>query len=270
MGTEGALCFVRASDWVALDVDPIAEQDQMATEMERVVSSPSTPRLGDVIAAAAQTINAPSSVDERVHAVMAAVLVTVPGFDEVSISLTFGNGTVETRSASSELVETLDALQYEAGEGPCFDAFTHALLVTAPHLRHEQRWPVYVPRAARAGVTAQMALPLTDAGHVRGALNLYSTTGEGIHPEAVDTATLFATHVALALGWARTQETLGTALETRKMIGQAVGLLMERYQINEEQAFAFLARVSSTGNIKLRDVAHELVTQTDTRYTIKD
>jgi GAF domain-containing protein len=238
--------------------------------MERDMDSPSNPRLGDLMAAAAQTINTPQSLDERVEAVIEATLETVPGFDEVSISLGFSDGPLETRSASSELVETLDALQYEAGEGPCFDAFTQALVVTAPNVRHEQRWPIYVPRAAQAGVTAQMALPLRDGENVRGALNLYSTTDEGIHPEAVDIATLFATHVALALGWARTHEQLGSALATRKMIGQAVGLLMERYQINEEKAFAFLVRVSSTGNIKLRDVADELVTQTDTRYTIKD
>jgi GAF domain-containing protein len=194
----------------------------------------------------------------------------VPGFDQVSISLTYSDGLIETRSASSELVETLDALQYEAGEGPCFDAFTEPAIVTAAYLRREQRWPIYVPRAARAGVTAQLAVPLRDADNVRGALNLYSTTDEAIHPEAVDIATLFATHASLALGWARTQEQLGSALATRKTIGQAIGLVMERYQINEEKAFAFLVRVSSTGNIKLRDVAQELVTQTDTRYTIKD
>jgi GAF domain-containing protein len=235
-----------------------------------VVSTPSNLRLGDLIAAAAHAINTPQGLDERVQAVIGATLVTVPGFDQASISLTFRKGTVETRSASSELVETLDALQYEVGEGPCFDAFTRASTVTAPHLRHEQRWPMYVPRAVQAGVTAQMALPLRDGANAWGALNLYSTTDEGIHPEAVDTATLFATHVALALGWARTEETLGSALATRKTIGQAVGLVMERYQVNEEKAFAFLVRVSSSSNTKLRDVAEELVTQTDTRYTIKD
>jgi transcriptional regulator with GAF, ATPase, and Fis domain len=254
----------------APDVDVITEQGQWLPEKERDVDSPSRPRLGDLVAAAAQTINTPQTLDERVQAVVGATPGTVPGFDQVSISLTYSDGLVETRSASSELVETLDALQYEAGEGPCYDAFTEPSIVTSAHLRHEQRWPVYVPRAAQAGVSAQMALPLRDGNNVRGALNLYSTTAEGIHPEAVDIATLFATHVALALGWARTHEQLGNALATRKTIGQAIGLLMERYQINEEKAFAFLVRVSSTGNIKLKDVAHELVTQTDTRYTIKD
>ncbi len=228
------------------------------------------PPLGDVIAAAAQSINTPQTYDERVRAVVAAARDTVPGFDEVSISLTLGGGLVETRSASSELVESLDAVQYETAEGPCFDAFARPSVVTVPDLRHEQRWPVYVPRAVRAGVTAQMAVPLHDGAAIRGALNLYSSKGEGIHPEALDLATLFATHVALALRWARTEEQLGSALETRKVIGQAMGLLMERYQINEERASAFLVRVSSTDNIKLRDAARALVTQADTRYTIKD
>ena len=137
-------------------------------------------------------------------------------------------------------------------------------------VRHEQRWPTYIPRAVEAGVTAQMAVPLRNGSEVRGALNLYSTTTEGIDPEAPDVAALFATHAGLALGWARNEEQLTDALATRKVIGQAIGLVMERFQIDEAKAFAFLARVSSTGNIKLRDVARELVAQSDTRYTFKD
>ena len=235
------------------------------------MENPSTTRLADAIARAAETVNASDGVEDRLRAVVQAAPGTVPGFDLASISLTFGDDAVETRAATNELVEQLDAAQYAAAEGPCFDAFSrHEAIIVVPVMRHEQRWPAYVPHALDAGVAAQMAVPLRDGKQVRGALNLYSTTGEGIHAEAVDIATLFATHVALTLGWARTQEQLTHALETRKMIGEAVGVVMERYQINEEKAFAFLARVSMNGNVKLRDVAQQLVTQTDTRYTIKD
>ena len=115
-----------------------------------------------------------------------------------------------------------------------------------------------------------MALPLRDGREVRGALNLFSFTTEGIDTEALDIASLFATQVALALGWVHTEEQMKSALSTRKEIGQAIGVVMERFQISDEKAFAFLLRVSSSRNIKLRDVAHELVTQSDTRYTIKD
>ena len=240
-------------------------------EREPSVDSQRAARVADAIAAAAEKINAAEGVEERVRTVVQAAPGTVPGFDLASISLTYTDGPVETRAATSELVEELDAAQYAAGEGPCFDAFTRLeQVVVVPDMRHEQRWPGYVPHAVRAGVTAQLGVPLRDGNDVRGALNLYSTSGQGIDAEAVDVATFFATHVALALGWARTEEHLTTALATRKVIGQAIGLVMERYQINEEKAFAFLARVSMTGNVKLRDVAEELVTQTDARYTIKE
>ncbi len=227
-------------------------------------SNPS--RLTDAIARAAESINTQRTVDERVQAVVQAAPGTVPGFDQVSISVTYSDGPVETRAASSDLVRNLDQVQYEAEEGPCFEAFTHPVLVLVPSVRQEARWPRYTPRAIEAGITAQMAVSLRDAGHVRGALNLYSTTGDGIDPEAPDIATLFATHVALALGWARTEEQLNEALATRKLIGQAIGVVMERYQIDEAKAFGFLARVSQSGNVKLRDVAQELVAQTDARY----
>ena len=224
-----------------------------------------TPRLAEAVAEAAEFINAPSTVEERVRAVVQAAPRTIPGFDQASISVTYSDGLVETRAASTELVQRLDLAQYETAEGPCFDAFTIPGVVLVPSVRHEQRWPRYIPQAAQAGVRSQMAVPLRNAGKVRGALNLYSTTMEGIHPTAPDVAVLFATHVALALGWARTQMQLDDALRTRKVIGQAIGIVMERYQIDEAKAFQFLVRVSSTGNLKLRDVAQEMLGHTDIR-----
>ena len=70
---------------------------------------------------------------------------------------------------------------------------------------------------------------------------------------------LFATHAAIALGHANERENLNEGLQTRKVIGQAIGILMERYKIDEDRAFAFLVRASSHGNIKLRAIAQELV-----------
>ena len=61
------------------------------------------------------------------------------------------------------------------------------------------------------------------------------------------------------MGHRRTVDGLVKALATRKLIGAAIGITMERYQIDEEHAFKFLVRVSQTGNIKLRDVADQIV-----------
>ena len=88
---------------------------------------------------------------------------------------------------------------------------------------------------------------------------MYSTSGDQVDPDVQHLAELFATHAALALGRARQDEDLQTALGTRKVIGQALGIVMERYQLDEDRAFQFLVRVSSQGNVKLRDIAQEIV-----------
>jgi GAF domain-containing protein len=103
-------------------------------------------------------------------------------------------------------------------------------------------------------------LYLDDQGTV-GGLNLYSSSDEDIHPEAESLADLFAAHAAIALGHARERENLNAALNSRKLIGQAIGMVMERYDIPEDAAFAFLLRASQDSNIKLRDIAQELVDQ---------
>jgi AmiR/NasT family two-component response regulator len=74
-------------------------------------------------------------------------------------------------------------------------------------------------------------------------------------------AALFAAHAGLALGRAQREDQLRTALASRQLIGQAVGIIMERYRMDETRAFDYLARVSSHGNIKLREVAREVVDQ---------
>jgi GAF domain-containing protein len=234
------------------------------------VTETSTTRIAAVVAEAAKTINAPQSRQERLAAIVQAALGTVPGFDHVSLSVAYRNSPVHTRAASSDLVEKLDLHQYEAGEGPCLEALHRPGLIIVPSIRDDQRWPRYLARAAQAGVTSQIAVHLHDDAGLRGALNLYRTTGAGIEAEAPDLAALFATHAALALGRAHTEEHLTSALGTRKMIGQAIGILMERYKIDEGRAFDFLTRASQNSNFKLRDIAREVVAQADNRYRAGD
>lgn len=222
--------------------------------------------LADSIRSAAEEINTPHTVDERLEAVVQSAPLTVPGFDVASVSFGSRNGSIETRAATSELAEELDQLQYKFNQGPCVEAFMQGGMVLVPALRQEKRWPDYVGRASEAGVTSQMGIYLGHKGKVHAGLNLYGLSHEGIDPEAPGVASLFATHAALALGWAQVRADLDRALATRKVIGQALGLLMERYRIDEEKAFAFLIRVSSTGNVKLREVAQELVDQAELRY----
>jgi len=215
--------------------------------------------LADALTRAAAQINGTSNLQETLDSIVRATRSSVPGFDQVGISTTHRDGTIETRAGTGDLVWQLDALQYELREGPCYDAVTQEHEVLAEHVRHDQRWPRYVPRAAQLGLRSQLGLHLYDDGRTIGGLNLYSTMSDEVDPDEVQVARLFAVHASIALGHAQKEQQLGEAVASRKVIGQAIGIVMERYHVDEDRAFQFLVRASSTSNHKLRDVARQLV-----------
>lgn len=212
------------------------------------------------VAAATRSLHHGRTLEETLHVIVSAAQASIPGFDHVGISTLARGGRLETRAATGDLVEVLDAAQGEVGEGPCLSALADDVVVAAPHLRHDQRWPQYVPVAVRQGLRSQLGLRLyVGEDGAFGSLNLYSTSSEDISEEAMATAELFAAHAAIALSHAQERETLNQALRSRKVIGQALGILMERYEMDEDRAFAFLVRASSHGHIKLRDIAQRVV-----------
>jgi transcriptional regulator with GAF, ATPase, and Fis domain len=210
------------------------------------------------IAEAARTLNQPRSLDETLQTIVEVACNSVPGFDQVGIA-TLDKGRVEARAFTGDLVLRLDDVQYGLREGPCSAALQGTDAVSVSSLRVEKRWPRYVPQARAAGVRSQMAVKLHLDQHAVGGINFYSTISDDVSHDARALGRLFATHAAIALGRAHEQRTLNQALQTRKVIGQAIGILMERYQMNEDRAFAFLVRASSAANIKLRAVAQQLV-----------
>jgi ANTAR domain/GAF domain len=222
-------------------------------------------QLAEAIAAAARTIHHPENLDEVLLQIATAARDSLPAFDLVGVSTVEGKNVV-TRAVTDPKVYELDTLQYSEDEGPCVDVLGKAHLVIASGLRHEQRWQRYVPKALQLGLRSQMAIKLTidDAGTL-GGLNMYSTLSDEIDPEAASIAELFASHAAVALGGARHVTNLNQALQTRKVIGEALGILMERYQLSEDRAFAFLVRASNTSNLKVHMIAKELVDAAETR-----
>ena len=213
------------------------------------------------IAEAARTLNRPRGLDDRLQTIVEVACNSVPGFDQVGIATLHKEGRVKTRAFTGDLVLRLDDIQYGLREGPCSAALQGADTMTVSSLRDERRWPRYVPLARTAGIRSQMAVKLYLDQHALGGINFYSTSSDEVSLDAQALAQLFATHAAIALGHAHERETLNEALTTRTVIGEAVGILMERHEMNEDSAFAFLVRASSHSNIKLRTVAQELVDQ---------
>jgi GAF domain-containing protein len=221
--------------------------------------------LARELAEASARLHSQRTLEDTLDTIVETALPMLPGIDHVGISIKHPDGKVETMAATDQFVWELDALQYELGEGPCMDTIEGQLVVGLEDARHVQQWPNYIARAVRKGLRSQLAVRLFSEEGTLGGLNMYSVSRDDIDPSAPLIAELFATHATTALGRARKEEQLNVALQTRKVIGQAIGMVMERHQIDEERAFHFLARVSQTSNIKLRDVAQELIDQANDR-----
>ncbi|MEU9313663.1 GAF and ANTAR domain-containing protein [Streptomyces sp. NPDC048256] len=216
-------------------------------------------RFAQQMASMARDLLAQDSVDDTLERITASATELVDGCDAAGI-LVRHTAKVQTLAPTDQLVVDSDRLQEQLGEGPCFDAarstrgerFFRIADLTAEH----QRWPAYAPRAHSLGVGSMMGFLLFTEDENLGALNLYSRK-PGAFTEASETAGwLLASHAAVALSSARTHAQMEQAIATRHAIGEAMGILMGRHHITEEQAFDVLRRYSQENNVKLREVAH--------------
>jgi GAF domain-containing protein len=176
------------------------------------------------------------------------------------ISMVHRDGTIDTPAATHDLVNRGDQLQYALGEGPCLDAIWHYDTVICANLAEEDRWTTWAPRvAAELNIRSMLALRLFTSKELVGALNLYSRDIDAFDEDDAYTGTYLAAQVAVAVAETRQTDSLRIGALNRTIIGQAQGILMERYEIDADQAFNVLRRVSQDNNIKLIRVADELV-----------
>ncbi|ROR90999.1 GAF and ANTAR domain-containing protein [Nocardioides aurantiacus] len=222
--------------------------------------------IARAVAHAANQMHRAAGVDDTLEVIVRSAAEALPTFDHIGVSTVEKDGQIVTRASTSALVLELDDLQYTLHEGPCVSSMDGDDVVPAPHIETDHRWPSYLPGALRMGLRSQLGvrLHLDDRGTI-GGLNLYSTTSSEIAAGDVLVAAFFATHASLALGKARHVETLNDAVATRQLVGQAIGILMERYDIDDQAAQAFLWRGSSHTNTKVRDMAASLVAEVNTR-----
>ena len=183
----------------------------------------------------------------------------VPEADQVSLTVRASRGH-RTLASSDALAAEADALQYALGEGPCLEIADTGGWLRSGDVGSDARYPAWGPRASELGVGSLLAVAVTDREEPLGALNLYShRTGAFADRDVVDLALVYAVHATTALSSARRASTLQTAVSSRHVIGMAQGIAMERYGIDQHQSFELLRRLSSTTNVKLRDVASQIV-----------
>jgi len=190
---------------------------------------------------------------------------SLPGC-EVGMSLGGQVRDLESGASSSERAERLDRAQRATGEGPCLSALADQTPHEAVGGELTERWPTFGPVAAADGVEAVLAVPFLVEGRSRGALNVYAMDAARLDDRARRLTSLLAEPAAAALANAqlyhRSAElarNLSIAMESRGVIEQAKGIIMFRRRCSEEDAFARLRQVSQDHNIKVRDLAQQVV-----------
>jgi GAF domain-containing protein len=198
-----------------------------------------------------------STVDETVERVLEYALKAVHA-DYAGVVFFHHKKQVETTAATDPLVAELNGIQVECGEGPDIDLTDrYSVIVSDTHA--EQRWPTWAKRVAEAGIRSLLSVRLYTSSSTVGMLNLYDREPDKFDVSDQEVAHVLARHAAVALASARQTENLWQAIDARKRVGQAQGILMERFDLNEDQAFAVLMRYSQNNNIKLREVAERLI-----------
>lgn len=214
--------------------------------------------LAETLSAFARSSEQLDPHDTLVEVVRAAVQL-IPGCDEASISVVQGRRKVTSEAASGELPRAVDALQEQMQEGPCLDAaYLHAT-VRVSDMASETRWPLFAPAALAEGAAGMLSIQLCVKDDDLGALNLLSRRAGAFTDESEHVGLMFAAHAAVAYSAARREDRMSRGLLTQQVIGQAQGILMERYKLTDDRAFALLVRASQHRNLKLRDLAAELV-----------
>ena len=189
----------------------------------------------------------------------------VPGIEAASITLIRGEKAY-TAAYDGQMALDGDELQYERGYGPCLEAGLSGQVLLIDDMVTEDRWPDYARHAAAHGIGSSLSVPLPYQTTSIGALNTYSSRPRAFSEDDRVMAEEVASWVALAVGnaeaAARTSDELAhlqIAMKSRAVIEQAKGILMERFKVTDDQAFRLLTRASQHSNLKLRDLADQLV-----------
>ncbi|MCT7657473.1 GAF and ANTAR domain-containing protein [Mycobacterium deserti] len=204
----------------------------------------------------------PRGMEEVLNDVTSAAMELIPGADASGILLVGKAGKYESLADTSDLPGKLDDLQMTFNEGPCIQAAVDDLIVRTEDFREEKRWPQYSAAAVEHGVLSGVSFKLYTGDQTAGALNLFAFKPHAFDGEDETIGSVLAAHAAAAILAARHGEQLKSALSTRDKIGQAKGIIMERYGVDDVRAFEMLRQLSQDSNTRLADIAQRVI---DTR-----
>lgn len=208
-----------------------------------------------------------NNVEQFLHEL--AVLATRAVTDGLSCGMTLRQRgrPPATAACSDPLASQVDEVQYQTGDGPCLHAVRHGQQVRIDDLSTHGRWPRFARQAVSLGIRSCLALPLIVDGEPVGALNLYTRRPGAFGPAETRRAERFARHASGALtlalrmaSCADLNDQLRSSIVSRAIIDQALGVIMATEHCPQDKAFALLRSVSQNTNVKLRDLAADIVT----------
>lgn len=214
--------------------------------------------LRSIVSELMDAVGKSESFEDVAERVVVAAASSV-GTEMASLTLVGKRGVLETHGPTLATAAEVDCLQYALHEGPCVEAADNRRRLMSNDVAADPRWPKWGPAAAELGVRGVIAVDMSAAGHRLGALNIYSDEARTFTDVDVKTASLFAAIGATTIASSRKVNQLSEGLVSRGVIGQAQGILMSQHRIDSAAAFAVLRRHSQDRNVRLADVAHEIV-----------
>jgi hypothetical protein len=201
----------------------------------------------------------PTEIDITLQGVAAAAVNLIDGVDCADFLFIRPPDRFESLAATSQLAVDLDGFQKRFGQGPCLDAAFGDSVVRANDLRGDERWPRFAEAALVAGVHSMLSFQLYTHDDRKAALNLVGLEPHVFDPPAEAMAAMLATHAATALIAETKQTQFESALASRDVIGQAKGMIMERFAVDAVRAFELLTNLSQNSNIPVAKIAADLV-----------
>nr|WP_235157004.1 GAF and ANTAR domain-containing protein [Rhodococcus ruber] len=214
---------------------------------------------GEIERLARQVRTAHADLGATLEVITRAAVELIPGAEHAGITLITRGKRFESRAATSELPRRVDDLQHDLQDGPCIQAIWEHETVLVDDMDRETRWPTFAPRSAQLGSGATLAFRLYTTEDNLGALNLHSCTAHAFDDTSISIGTSIATHAAIAVIAAQREEQFRAALASRDLLGQAKGMLMERFSVDADHAFALLRKLSQNHNEPVFEIARKLV-----------
>ncbi|MFI5695298.1 ANTAR domain-containing protein [Kribbella sp. NPDC051586] len=197
-------------------------------------------------------------MEETVQAVVDFALQAL-ACSHAGVALIVRGGRLEIPATTDPVVAEIYALQIGGDTGPLSVSMREHTIVLVRDTTTDDRWPEWAGKVLELGVRSVLDVPLTTAAGTVGVLGLYSTQPDAFGPDEEAIAHILARHASVAVASARHERNLAQAVDARKLVGQAMGILMERYNLDGDRAFEVLRRYSQDTNTKLRDVAQQLI-----------